>query len=121
MCELSKARCICTTAASGRYVNCQAYVYSTKSHPYIQPTRGEVFLPRGLPRGNAATREHRERVITLYAGKFNVTGPNAPAPIARALARVNWYEITLNEVMLIDNSRGLGHRETINIGALGQL
>jgi uncharacterized protein YhbP (UPF0306 family) len=59
--------------------------------------------------------EPRERAAALYAAKFPVVGPDAPAEIARALSRVQWYRLAPARLLFIDNSRGLGHREEVSL------
>jgi uncharacterized protein YhbP (UPF0306 family) len=57
------------------------------------------------------TREH-------YARKFPIVGAlgGAPAAIAEALQRVHWYRLVPERLYFIDNSRGFGHREAIDLG-----
>ncbi len=49
----------------------------------------------------------------LYAAKFTFLGAlaQAPAALREAFARVSWYEVTLTQGRLVDNTRGFGHRD----------
>ncbi len=60
-----------------------------------------------------------KRVQALYARKFPFAGADAPAPLARALARVDWYTVTPTGVWFVDNARGFGHRDHIALQSGG--
>lgn len=49
-------------------------------------------------------------VIQAYSKKFPLTGEDAPPEIARALDKIHWFEIKVQRLLFIDNSKGLGHR-----------
>jgi uncharacterized protein YhbP (UPF0306 family) len=53
-----------------------------------------------------------------YGDKFPVVGrlAAAPAAIVAALAKVHWYSLQPERLHFIDNSRGFGHREQIELG-----
>jgi len=53
-----------------------------------------------------------------YGDKFPVVGglATAPAAIVAALAKVRWYCLQAERLHFIDNSRGFGHREQIELG-----
>jgi len=55
----------------------------------------------------------RDAAIALYARKFPITGERTPEPIARALARVDFYELFPIRLYFVDNSRGFGHRDDV--------
>ena len=57
------------------------------------------------------------RVQSLYAAKFPIVAPGAGAPeaIVRALARVCWYTIVPERAYFVDNSRGFGVRDEIDL------
>lgn len=57
----------------------------------------------------------RARAIDIYQTRFPITGPDAPAPIAAALDKVNFYRLKATSLSFIDNSQKLGHRETLDI------
>jgi uncharacterized protein YhbP (UPF0306 family) len=56
--------------------------------------------------------EEREDAITLYQQKYPFLA-QAPAALAAALARVNWYCLTPERLFFVDNTRGFGHRDEI--------
>ena len=41
---------------------------------------------------------------------------SAPAVIVSALAKVHWYRLQPRHMHFIDNSRGFGHRERVDLG-----
>jgi len=61
--------------------------------------------------------EEQDRARGLYAQRFPVVGrlANAPSSILAALARVHWYVLAPSRLYFIDNSRGFGHREQIEL------
>ena len=64
-----------------------------------------------------ARGEERDLARRLYAQKFPFVGQlvDAPASLVSALARVHWYVLLPKRMYFIDNSRGLGHREHIDL------
>lgn len=64
-------------------------------------------------RGEVETRARQ-----LYAEKFPIVGrlASAPAAIVKALAKVRWYRLQPDRFHFIDNSRGFGHRDEIELG-----
>lgn len=54
-----------------------------------------------------------------YADKFPLVArlASAPAAIVAAFARVHWYRLQPEHMHFIDNSRGFGHREPIDLGS----
>lgn len=59
--------------------------------------------------------EERHAAIEIYAQRFPVTGPDAPTEIAAALDKVNFYRLKSDRILFIDNARGLGHRDTLEL------
>ncbi len=55
-----------------------------------------------------------DTVIALYTNRFPVTGPDAPPEIARAIDKINWYQLKPTKLYFIDNAKGLGHRDEID-------
>jgi len=51
-----------------------------------------------------------QSVIDSYAKKFLITGSDAPPEIANALDKIHWYSVSVQKILFIDNSKGLGHR-----------
>lgn len=63
----------------------------------------------------AVVPEHQKlQVIEQYSAKFPVTGDQAPPEIAKALDKIQWFQLIVSKLFYIDNSRGLGHREEID-------
>jgi uncharacterized protein YhbP (UPF0306 family) len=74
---------------------------------------------KGIQLDGVAVRvpaEERARVIGLYGAKFPLIGDasKAPAAIAQALARIEWYQVTASSVYFVDNSVAFGHRDRID-------
>ena len=64
---------------------------------------------------------HHQRAVLArqrYADKFPLVGrlASAPAVIVAALAKVHWYGLQPRHMHFIDNSRGFGHRELVDLG-----
>jgi uncharacterized protein YhbP (UPF0306 family) len=78
-----------------------------KDWPMIQGIQleGEVRLLVG---------EERESAIDLYAAKYPFIA-QADAQIQNALTRVNWYTLRPDKFYFIDNSKGLGYRDEIQL------
>lgn len=69
---------------------------------------------RGLQiEGYASALEgiEREQARRTYGERFPFVRQGAPAAIAQALARVQWYRLRMERLLFIDNSRGLGRRQ----------
>ncbi len=62
--------------------------------------------------------ERRDRAIGAYSAKFPLVGPAAPGEIAQALERMDWYRIVPSRAYFIDNTRGLGHRDEVDLTGL---
>jgi uncharacterized protein YhbP (UPF0306 family) len=59
--------------------------------------------------------EEREEAIVRYAAKFRFLARPVSA-IEAALTRVNWYCLSPERLFFVDNSRGFGHRDEIEVG-----
>jgi uncharacterized protein YhbP (UPF0306 family) len=61
--------------------------------------------------------EEEEKARRLYGAKFPIIGKpeQAPASIAKALAKVRWYKLVPERLYFIDNSAGFGHRDEIDL------
>jgi uncharacterized protein YhbP (UPF0306 family) len=61
--------------------------------------------------------EEEKRAQHLYGEKFPVIGAAAgvPSAIVKALARVRWFRLVPERVYFIDNSKGFGHRDEIDL------
>lgn len=58
----------------------------------------------------------REAAISLYREKYPFI-QTAGLKIRRALQRVNWYRLTPQQFYFIDNSKGFGHRDEVELPA----
>ena len=68
----------------------------------------------GIARPSPAAEGARAR--RLYAAKFPFLRLAArEASLARALRRVRWYRIALDGIWLVDNARGFGHRDAVDL------
>jgi uncharacterized protein YhbP (UPF0306 family) len=65
----------------------------------------------GTARQVAAAAEEQAREV--YAARFPaVFAPGAASsPLAAALARIGWYELSVRRIRFIDNSAGFGHAD----------
>lgn len=58
--------------------------------------------------------KEREAALALYAKKYSFL--NQPiAVVEAALMRVNWYCLSPDRLYFVDNSRGFGHRDEIDL------
>lgn len=67
---------------------------------------GEIALLTGVAQRAA---------LALYQMKYPFL-QSAGAGVQTALARVNWYRLRARRLYFIDNSRGLGHRDEVDLG-----
>ncbi len=56
----------------------------------------------------------RSRAIAQYKGKFPFID-SAGVQIQSAFKRISWFRLTPDRLYFIDNSRGLGHRDLIDL------
>lgn len=59
--------------------------------------------------------QEREEAIIRYAAKFRFLSQPISV-VEAALARVNWYCLSPERLYFVDNSRGFGHRDEIDLG-----
>lgn len=54
---------------------------------------------------------------TVYAKRHTLLGPltKLPPVIAEALAKIRWYRLRLRRMHFIDNARGFGHRDEVDL------
>jgi uncharacterized protein YhbP (UPF0306 family) len=62
--------------------------------------------------------EERDGAIALYQAKYPFVGA-ANAAISEALERVVWYRLTPQRLYFIDNSKGFGHRDQVELPSKG--
>jgi uncharacterized protein YhbP (UPF0306 family) len=78
-----------------------------KDWPNIQGIQMEG--PAGLLSGT-----EREAAISIYTAKYPFIAQADPQ-IQKALTRVNWYKLVPDKFYFIDNRKGLGHRDEIQL------
>jgi uncharacterized protein YhbP (UPF0306 family) len=61
--------------------------------------------------------DDEKRAQHLYGEKFPIIGAVATVPpaIVKALAKVRWFRLVPERFHFIDNSKGLGHRDEIDL------
>jgi uncharacterized protein YhbP (UPF0306 family) len=61
--------------------------------------------------------DEEKRAQQLYGEKFPVVGAvaNVPPAIVKALAKVHWFRLVPAHLYFIDNSKGFGHRDEIDL------
>lgn len=59
----------------------------------------------------------KAHALALYTAKFPVVqgALQAPRALVQALARVSWYRFTPDRLYFIDNSKGFGHRDELDL------
>jgi uncharacterized protein len=63
------------------------------------------------------TGKRREEAVALYATRYDFLRKPVSV-IEAALVRVNWYCLTPARLYFVDNSRGFGHRDEIDLASL---
>ena len=106
------------TVSSPRSRHCMnlasnAHVCATVQKDYDDWTRIRGVQLEG--RAEEVPASERERVRRRYARRFPMIGGGAPAAIAEALARVRWYSVVPERCWFVDNSRGFGHRDEVDL------
>jgi uncharacterized protein len=59
--------------------------------------------------------EARETALALYLARYPFLA-EAPPALQAALTKVNWYRLRPTRLYFIDNSRGFGHRDEVELG-----
>jgi uncharacterized protein YhbP (UPF0306 family) len=61
--------------------------------------------------------DEEKRAQRLYGEKFPVVGAvaNVPPAIVKALAKVRWFKLVPEHFHFIDNGKGFGHRDKIDL------
>ncbi len=60
-----------------------------------------------------AGRERKD-AMAVYGQKYPFVG-RARGSVATALGAVNWYRLTATKLFFIDNSKGFGHRDEVDL------
>jgi len=63
--------------------------------------------------------DEEKRAQRLYGEKFPIVGAvaNVPPAIVKALAKVRWFRLVPEHFHFIDNSKGFGHRDEIDLAS----
>jgi hypothetical protein len=63
------------------------------------------------------TGEEQVSALLRYGQKFPLVSnlAAAPAEIVKAMSRIAWYTITPERLFFVDNSRGFGHRDEVQL------
>jgi uncharacterized protein YhbP (UPF0306 family) len=61
--------------------------------------------------------KHADQARLAYGNKFPLVSPltKIPPPIAEALAKIRWYRLRPQRMYYIDNAKGFGHREQLDL------
>ena len=62
--------------------------------------------------------ERRAAAIALYLAKFSFL-KNADQALQAQLDKINWYRLRPDRLYFVDNSLGFGHRDEIELSAMG--
>ena len=88
-------------------------------HPHVAATIQEDYKDwpaiKGIQLEGLVSRlqgQQKRQALSMYEQKYPFMS-NAPAQIRSALAHVYWYQLQPQRLYLIDNSKGLGHRDEI--------
>jgi len=101
--------------------HCQNLAQDSRVAATIHDDVAQWELIKGVQLQGQVSRVDEQKtdaVIQLYSNRFAVTGANAPPEIARALEKIHWFELSPDKLLFIDNSKGLGHREEVDLIAL---
>ncbi|MCB9419325.1 MAG: pyridoxamine 5'-phosphate oxidase family protein [Ardenticatenaceae bacterium] len=83
----------------------------------IQEDYADWKMIQGIQLAGVATQlfgAERLKAIALYRSKFTFLA-QATAVIQAAFEKVNWYRLRPYQLYFVDNSRGFGHRDEIEL------
>jgi len=100
--------------------HCRNLAHDARCAATIHDDTGEWSRIKGVQlEGRARELQGDEARLARqrYGEKFPLIAraASAPAPILQALAKVRWYRIEAQRLYFIDNSRGFGHREQVEL------
>jgi len=103
--------------------HCRNLVHEARCAATIQDDTSDWSTIRGIQlegRVDEIVGDEAQRACQRYGDKFPVVArlTSAPAPIVEAMSKVHWYRIVVERLHFIDNSRGFGHRESIDLARL---
>ncbi len=92
------------------------------AHPQVAATIQEDYKDwpdiQGIQLEGTVMRlldDERQRCIELYQAKYPFLA-GEDLQIQTAVAKVNWYRLRPIRLYFIDNSKGLGHRDEVDLG-----
>ena len=100
--------------------HCQNLALDARCAATIQEDYSDWAEIKGIQlegRVSELTGEEERRAQTLYGEKFPIASPlgNVPPAIVKALAKVRWFRLVPERFYFIDNSKGFGHRDEIEL------
>ena len=101
--------------------NCRNVSLDRRCAATVQEDTGDWTRIKDIQREVQSCEVHGDEAVLArqrYADKFPLVGrlASAPAVIVAALAKVHWYGLQPRHMHFIDNSRGFGHRELVDLG-----
>lgn len=87
----------------------------------IQEDHGDWSRIKGIQMEGRVTElrgDEERHAQQIYGEKFPIASPlgKVPSPIVKALAKIRWFKLVPEHFHFIDNSKGLGHRDKIELG-----
>ncbi len=100
--------------------HCRNLTLDPRCAATVQEDYGDWTRIKGLQLEGQASEVHGDEALLArqrYGDKFPLVGRLAGAPlvIAAALAKVHWYRLQPRHMHFVDNSRGFGHREQVDL------
>lgn len=105
------ARIVFLSASHTRH--CKNIALNPKVSASIQEDYKDWAEIKGIQLQGTVSRVEDEAtpdVISAYAEKFPIISSEAPKEIRGALDKVGWFELSVEKLYFIDNSKGFGHR-----------
>ena len=101
--------------------HCRNLTLDPRCAATVQEDTDDWTRIKGIQLEGQASEVHGDEAVLArqrYADKFPLVGrlASAPAVIVAALAKVHWYGLQPRHMHFIDNSRGFGHRELVDLG-----
>ena len=99
--------------SSPHTLHCQNIASNPQVSASVQEDYSDWAEIKGIQlqgRVSGVNNADKQTVIDAYSEKFPVTGGDAPPEITNALEKISWFEISVEKLLFIDNSKGLGYR-----------
>ena len=102
--------------------HCRNLALDARCAATVQDDTSDWVRIKGVQLEGAVSELHgaeEARARQLYGAKFPLVGKpeGAPTAILAALAKVRWYRLRAERLHFIDNSRGFGHREQVDLAS----